>query len=145
MDQTILAAWGMRVVRRIGGGTCRRSLWKLALLRQQLEFIGNPTQLCQRSEPHLAHHVEAMNLDRTLADAHIGGNLLVEPPPRYLGEYAEFTGREGLESGPESAQRFMLLAPGTIASEPEIDCVEKVLVAERLREELDGAPFHRLH
>jgi hypothetical protein len=50
-----------------------------------------------------------------------------------------------LEPFPESTQRLMLLTSGAIARESEVNGVEKVLIAEWLREKLDGAPFHRLH
>src|SRR6516225_4472915 len=86
-----------------------------------------------------------MYLDRTLSNAHVGGNLLVQPPLCNLSQYAELPRRQGVDACPQPTQRFVLLAPGTIAFEPEIDCVKKVLIAEWLREELDGTPFHRLH
>ena len=56
-----------------------------------------------------------------------------------------FTERQDFESCPERTQSFVLLAPDAVTSEPEIDSIEKVLVTERLREELDGAPLHRLY
>jgi hypothetical protein len=129
---------------KVGGAAGFQLLPKLSSLLK-LEFVSDSTQLCERREPHFPHHVEAMYLDRTLAYAHIGGNLLVQPALRNLSQYVEFARRQRLESCPESFQTFVLLAPGTIASEPKVNCVEKVLIAERLREELDGAPFHRLH
>jgi hypothetical protein len=120
-------------------------LRKLSSLREQLKFVRDPTQLRERCESHLPHHIEAMYLDCILAYAHIGGDLLVQPALCNPCQYAELTRCQGLESCPEACQRFMLFAPGTIASQPKINCVKKVLRAERLREELNGAPFHRLH
>jgi hypothetical protein len=38
-----------------------------------------------------------------------------------------------------------MLSTRTIASEPDIHSIQKILVAERLREKLDGAALHRLH
>jgi hypothetical protein len=85
-----------------------------------------------------------MYLDRTFAYAHLASNLLVQPTLGNLSQYAELTRRQGLASCPEFTETFILLAPRTIASQPEVNCVKQVLVAKRLREELDGAPFHGL-
>ena len=120
-------------------------LGKLSSLWQQLEFVHSSAQLCERREPHLPHHIAAMYLHRTLAYAHIAGDLLVQPALCNLSQYAELTRGQGLDSCPKSTNRFILLAPGTIACEPEVDCVKKLLVAEWLREKLDSTPFHRLH
>src|SRR6267143_3799291 len=38
-----------------------------------------------------------------------------------------------------------ILPASTIASEADLDRIEKVLIAERLRKELNGATLHRLH
>src|SRR6267142_1704060 len=42
------------------------------------ELFDHPHQLGERGRAHLLHDVAAMNLDRDLADAQLGGNLLVE-------------------------------------------------------------------
>jgi len=86
-----------------------------------------------------------MDLYRTLSYAHIGGDLLVQPALCNLREYAELARCQGLDTRSESAQRFIFLASDAIASEPEINCVKEILIAERLGEKLDGTPFHCLH
>src|SRR6266403_3265853 len=108
-------------------------------LRHQLEFVRNVVELCERCDPHLAHDVAAMHLDRRLGDAHVTRNLLIPTALGDLNHDPALTERQHFESCPERTQSFVLLAPDAVTSEPEIDSVQKVLVTERLREELDGA------
>src|SRR4051794_23652542 len=46
---------------------------------------------------------------------------------------------------PECSQILFTCPPGTIASETDLDGIEKVLITERLRQELNGTTFHCLH
>src|SRR5262249_34000812 len=75
-------------------------LGKLLSLRQQIEFVHRSAQLCKRCEPHLPHHVTAMYFDRALAYPHVGGDLLVQPTLCNLGQHAELTPRQGVDSSP---------------------------------------------
>ena len=86
-----------------------------------------------------------MHLHSGLGDAHVTRNLLTQTALCDLNHDLALTERQRFESRPERTEGFVLLAPDTIASEPEIDSVEKVLVTERLREELDGAALQRLY
>jgi hypothetical protein len=85
-----------------------------------------------------------VHLHCCLGDAHITRNLLISTALCDLDHDPALAERQHFESCPERTQSFVLLAPEAVASEPEIYCVEKVLVTERLREELDGAALHRL-
>src|SRR5580700_10623129 len=48
------------------------------ILRRNLQSFCHPDQLGQRLCAHFIHNAAAMNLDRDLADAQIGGDLLVK-------------------------------------------------------------------
>jgi hypothetical protein len=50
-----------------------------------------------------------------------------------------------LESIPELIKGLSAFSAGAIARKTVLDGVQKVLIAERLRQELDGARLHRLH
>jgi hypothetical protein len=45
----------------------------------------------------------------------------------------------------EAGQRAFILATDTIARQAELNSVKKILIAYRLREELNRASFHGLH
>ena len=51
------------------------------------------------------------------------------------------TGAKRVETFPEHSQRLFALLTGTIASQTSFDCIEKVLITERFREELYRPPF----
>src|SRR5262249_52028519 len=45
----------------------------------------------------------------------------------------------------EVRQSLFIFPPRTIARKTELNGVEKILIAERLGQKLNGAPLHRLH
>ena len=71
-----------------------------------------------------------------LSDTHIVGHLFVELAGRGLDHYLALTGAKRVETFPEHSQRLFALSTGTIASQTSFDCIEKVLITERFREEL---------
>src|SRR5690242_12284862 len=86
-----------------------------------------------------------MNLNGDFADAKIEGNLLTEPTPYDLNHDLAFTGGQRFEALSERTQGLVVLTPGTIAREAELDCIEKLLITKRLCKKLDGTAFHRLY
>src|SRR5689334_22542985 len=86
-----------------------------------------------------------MNLNCGLADADVEGNLLAEPTPYNMNHDLTLTGGQRFEALSEHTQGPVVLAPGTIAREAELDCIEKLLVTKRLLKEFDGTAFHRLY
>src|ERR1700733_5351192 len=112
---------------------------------EQIELVGHAAELGQRGRLHLPHHVASMNLDGDFADAEIEGNLLAEPTPYDVNHDLTFTGGQRFEALSERTQGLVVLTPGTIAREAELDCIEKLLITKRLLKELDGTAFHRLY
>src|SRR5262249_16797212 len=86
-----------------------------------------------------------MHLYRGFGDADISGDLLAEAAARDLDHDLAFARGQRLEILLERPQISFLLAASTIAGEAHLDGVEEFLVAEWLRQELDGAALHRLH
>src|SRR3954467_14480086 len=86
-----------------------------------------------------------MNLNCGFADADIEGDLLTEPTPYDLNHDLTLTGGQRFEALSEHTQGLVVLTPGTIAREAELDCIEKLLIAKRLLKEFDGTAFHRLY
>src|SRR3954452_25072860 len=114
-------------------------------LMEQIKLVTHLAELRQRGCLHLPHHVARMNLNRGFAHAEIEGNLLTQPTPYDLNHDLTFTGRERSEALSEHTQGLVALTPGTIAREADLDCIEKLLITERLLKELDGTTFHRLY
>src|SRR5712671_2304349 len=52
-------------------------MWLCEFLSINAERLRHFDQIRERPRPHLPHHMAAMNLDRDLAEAHLGRNLLV--------------------------------------------------------------------
>jgi len=86
-----------------------------------------------------------MDLNRGFGDAHITGYLLVQPALHDLYQNRALTRRQFFESRSERAQRLFFLAARTVASEPIIYSIQKVLVPKRLRQKFDRTGLHRLH
>ena len=86
-----------------------------------------------------------MNLDGGFGNADIAGNLLAKAAARDLDHDLALPGAQRLEALPEHGQGFFILPPSAITRKAELDGVEELLITERLREELNGAPLHRLH
>ena len=82
-----------------------------------------------------------MHLHRGFGDAHLAGNLLVQPALRDLNQNRALTWRQSFESDPQRAQSLLILAASMAASEPSVYSIQKILVPERLRQKLDGAAF----
>src|SRR5882672_527903 len=86
-----------------------------------------------------------MHLHRRLGDSDIVGDLLVEATRHDMEHDLTLAGAERAETLPERSQCPVALPPGTIASEAGLDSVKKILITERLCEELDRTTLHRLH
>jgi hypothetical protein len=67
-----------------------------AFLRQ-LQLIGHPSRVRQRSRIHLSHDLAAACFYCDLADADVVGDLLVEAAGQHQGHCLAFADREGLK------------------------------------------------
>ena len=73
-----------------------------------------------------------MDLDSGFGDPHLAGNLLVQPTLRDLNQNIALARRQYLGLRPERAQGFIILAAYTVASEPNIDGIQEILVSAAL-------------
>src|SRR6266568_7421898 len=86
-----------------------------------------------------------MDLHRIFGDAQIAGYLFAKATTRNLNHDLALPRAQRLEPLFEGSQCLFILLPGPIARQTELNGVEEVLIAERLRKELNGTTLHRLH
>ena len=86
-----------------------------------------------------------MHFHRGFGDADIVGNLFVEATSRNQDHDFPLARAERVETLPELTQGLVALATGTIASQAGLNSLEKILITERLCEELYGTALHRLY
>src|SRR6476659_10050678 len=86
-----------------------------------------------------------MHLHGGFGNADIVRNLFAKAAVRDLNHDLALPGAQRLEAFPEGGQSFFILPPSAIARKSELNGVEKLLITERLRKELNGTTLHRLH
>src|SRR5215471_5619176 len=86
-----------------------------------------------------------MHLHRGFGDAHIVGNLLVQPTGHDMEHDVTLAGTERVVTFPERGQCPFTLPSGTIASEARLNGIKQVLITERFGEELYRTALHCLH
>src|SRR5262245_60623776 len=129
---------GSKEYRPAGSGALR-------LVSHQLEHVGHSAEFGKRTSLHLLHRPAAMHLHRRFGDADIVGNLFAQAAARHLNYDLALPGAQGGEALPKGDQVLVILPPRTIAGQAKLNGIEKILVAERLGEELDRTPLHCLH
>src|SRR6516162_67102 len=120
------------------------NLTALRLFHREVQFVGHPGQVRQRSRLHLSHDLAAMDFYGDLADADIEGDLLVETAGHHQGHDFALAGGERLKPRPQRGDCLFVLQPCAIAREAQLDRVQQVLIAERLGQELDRSSLYRL-
>jgi hypothetical protein len=105
------------------------SLGASRFFRRHLKDISNSAQLRKRPSLHLPHQICTVHVHRRFGDADIGGNLFVQAPNRDLSHDLMLAGAERFETLPEHTQGPVALPTCTIASEADLDGVEKFLIA----------------
>src|SRR5208282_2215965 len=128
-----------RKKRPYAGSAPRGLLWR------QFELVRHSTEFGERMGLHLSHQIAAMHFHRTFGDTDVARNLLAEAALRDLNHDLPLAGCQGFETRPERLHAVLMLAAGAISIQAYRDGVEKVLVPERLQEELYRAALHRLH
>ena len=91
---------------------------------------------------HFGHDASPVNLDGLLDGPELKGNLLVQHPGDDQPEHLVFAGSESLRSLPELFQVLLILFCPAVGFDGAGDCAEKVPVAERLLQEIDGSRLH---
>src|ERR1700754_4736940 len=102
-----------------------------------MQLFGHSAEREKRASLHLFHQTAAMHLHGGFGDADIAGNLFAEAAARDLNHDLALPGTERLESLSEGGQISFILPASTIASEADLDRIEKVLIAERFRQKLN--------
>ena len=85
-----------------------------------------------------------MDLDRNPADSQFAGDPLIQQASRNQTHHLFLARRELVETNAEFGDLRQLLARLPVAFQL-VNRVEKVLIAKRLDEKLDGASFHCAH
>src|SRR5262249_55212693 len=91
------------------------------------------------------HCPAAMHFDRCFRDADVVSNLFAEAAAHHLYHDLALPRAQRSEAVFQARQRLLTLPAYPVARKAELDGVKQILVAERLCEELDGAPLHRLN
>src|ERR1700730_7294215 len=86
-----------------------------------------------------------MHLYGPLSETDIVGDLLAKATLRDVNHDLALARAQRFKTFPERSQSLFTCPPGTIASEADLDGIQKVLITERLRQELNGTTFHSLH
>lgn len=93
---------------------------------------------------HFAHHIAATHLDGNFADPEFACDLLVEQALYDKSRHVLFTGGECRPTLLQPCSRLLNGASTTIDLEAVMDGIEQILIAKRLREELDRPVLHCL-
>lgn len=86
-----------------------------------------------------------MHLHRRLGDADIVGDLFIEATRHDMEHDLTLARAERVEALPERGQCPLTLLTDAVASEAGLDSVKKILITERLCEELYRTTLHRSH
>src|SRR5579862_2414396 len=86
-----------------------------------------------------------MHFNGGFGDSDISGNLLVQPSSRDFNHDLAFSWAQQLEALSNCLDRLLVLDPGAITFEPDVNRVYQVLVTKWLGQKFDGATFHRSH
>ena len=82
-----------------------------------------------------------MHLGSDFAHPKLGGNLLVHQSGRYQPDDFLLTGGQAIEEGAQFRDGNFSRSTLAVAFERDLNRVEKILIAERLGQEFDGAAF----
>src|SRR6201988_2254888 len=86
-----------------------------------------------------------MHLHGPFSETDIAGDLFAKAALRDLNHDLALARGQRFKTFPECSQSLFTSSSGTIASEAGRDGIKKVLITERLHQELKGATFHSLH
>src|SRR6266850_3630940 len=136
----------MRVTIALADGCVYRTLGLMEsrpLGQGRGELLSHPDEIGQRRGLHLPHDLAAMDLDGFLGRAKLAGDLLVQKALDDEREDLTFAWRQGLIALPQPKE-LLLVLPSAVATRDTLrDCVEQLLIVERLGEELERASLHR--
>jgi hypothetical protein len=114
-----------------GVGVLLLGIGALLLGGRDPQFLSHPDQLRQRLGLHLVHDLMAMELDRDLARAELGGDLLVEQSRHDQSHHFALARCELFIPLTQLCQSRPLLARRAVPVKRLRDGVEQVLIEER--------------
>src|SRR5207253_6960971 len=95
--------------------------------RREVQLVGHPGQVRQRSSLHLSHDLAAMDFYGDLADADVVGDLLVKAASHHQGHHLALARGERLETLPQRGDSFFVFQPRAISREAQLNRVQQVL------------------
>src|SRR5215467_3965065 len=101
-------------------------LTALGLFPREVQLVGHPGQVRQRSCFHLSHDLAAMHFHSDFADADVVGDLLVEATNHHQGHYLALAWGKSLEACPQRGDHLFVLQPRAILREAQLNRVRKV-------------------
>src|SRR5579863_1336932 len=94
---------------------------------------------------HLLHHVASMDFHRGLASSDLRSNLFVEQSRNNESHDLSFSRSQGLVALVHIDKFGLLFSCRTVTLESLLNCVEQILIPERLRQEFYGTRFQSLN
>src|SRR5271165_2239201 len=119
-----------------------RRLWCGCLGLMQFESFGRTHEVCQGPHAHLPHDMTPMDLDGYFTEPKFSRHLFVHQTCGDERHDLPFAGRERLEHAPEFGKRLFAVTPFAVPFDGLRNGVEHVLLAKRLRQEIDRPCFH---
>src|SRR3546814_631246 len=129
-------------IRLVDGGE-RRSGGGLQLPCTTLECLHHANNLCQRPRLHLAHGPATVEFDGDLAQTELRGDLLVEKTRSDELQHLALAAGKRLEPGAKGSELILLLFQSPVFSKRAGYGLQDILVAKRLREDIDGTRLPR--
>src|SRR5207253_1038163 len=102
-------------------------------------------QFSHRLGAHLPHELAAMDLHGSLTDPDFSGDLFIEQARNYQGQNLSLPGCQRFQAFSQNSNFCLSLPSVTIPLQPDLNRVQQILIAERLRQELDSPRLHRSH
>jgi hypothetical protein len=112
--------------------------------RDHASLIGQSDQLGHGSRSHLLHDPPPMHLDRLLADAKVGGNLLVQPPGDDEGKDLSLPRSLGLDAVVNVRGDGLLPSILKGLDRRPLDGSQELTVIDGLGEKIDSPALHGL-
>src|SRR5258706_5562095 len=116
-----------------------------ALVGHQLEPVRHSDEFGERTGSHLSHQMAAMHLHGRFSDADIASDLLVQTSPRNLNQDLALPRNKRVKTLLQADHDLLVFPPHAIARKANFNGVEQILIAERLRQELNSPALHRTY
>src|SRR5712671_3926243 len=124
---------------------CHRASHRRKRMRRggaDLQDIRPSHQISQGLRSHLSNDVGAKRFNGPHGDSDLSGNLLIQKADSHQSHDLVFALREGPEFGSQIGNSLSAILPDSVAFERNLDCIQHILIAKWLGQEVDRSRFH---